>query len=148
MSGKLEIRNDRLFAVDRETLFDAFADPAKLASWWGPEGFSNRITAFDLTPGGRWLVTMTADNGTAFHNRWSFQDAVEGEVIRMTHHEPVHVFTLAMRFADEDGGARLSWRMLFDLTAENEAMEKFLHAANEQNFDRLERLLQSAAKGH
>ncbi|MCC0036602.1 MAG: SRPBCC domain-containing protein [Hoeflea sp.] len=143
MSGKLEILNDRLIPVDRATLFDAFADPAKLAAWWGPEGFSNTISAFDLKPGGHWLITMTADNSTEFHNRWTFEDVVEGQIVRMTHYEPVHIFTLEMRFADEDRGARLSWRMLFDRTAENEAMEKFLHAANEQNFDRLERLLKS-----
>lgn len=139
MTYIIEILNDRLFPVDRATLFDAFADPAKLALWWGPEGFSNRISVFDLKPGGSWLVTMSADNGTDFHNRWTFEDVVDGEMIRMKHHEPVHVFTLEMRFADEVHAARMSWRMLFDRTDENEQMAKFLHAANEQNFDRLAR---------
>jgi uncharacterized protein YndB with AHSA1/START domain len=141
MSGKIEILNERLFPLDRATLFDAFADPDKLALWWGPEGFTNTISRFDLKPGGDWLITMTADNGTDFHNRWTFDSVVEGELVRMTHHEPVHVFTLEMQFAAVQSGARLSWRMLFDRTPENEAMEKFLHAANEQNFDRLEWLL-------
>lgn len=141
MGGKIEIRNERVFATDRATLFDAFADAEKLALWWGPEGFTNTISRFDLKQGGTWLITMTADNGTDFHNRWTFDSVVEGERVRMTHHEPVHVFTLDMRFSDEPGGASLSWRMLFDRTPDNEAMEKFLHAANEQNFDRLERLL-------
>ena len=141
MSGKLEILNSRFFPVHRPILFGAFADPVKLAAWWGPEGFTNHISTFDLRPGGTWLVTMTADNGTEFHNRWTFDDVVEGRTVRMTHHEPVHVFTLEMHFAEEDGGARLSWRMLFDRTEESEQLEKFLHAANEQNFDRLERLL-------
>ena len=104
-------------------------------------GCSSRGHSTDLKPGGHWLITMTADNGTDFHNRWTFEDVVEGRMVLMTHHEPVHVFTLEMRFADEDDGARLSWRMVFDRTDQNEAMEKFLHAANEQNFDRLQRLL-------
>lgn len=141
MTDAIEILNDRLFPVSRTILFGAFADPEQLAKWWGPEGFTNLITAFDLKPGGSWLVTMKADNGTDFHNRWTFENVVIGETIRMTHHEPVHVFTLEMRFTDEDRGSRLSWRMLFDRTEENQTMEKFLHAANEQNFDRLERLL-------
>tara|TARA_R110002020_G_scaffold16307_19_gene57731 strand:- start:20913 stop:21434 length:522 start_codon:yes stop_codon:yes gene_type:complete len=141
MTDMIEILNNRRFTVDRATLFDAFADPQKLELWWGPEGFTNHISSFDLKPGGHWLITMTADNGTDFHNRWTFEDVVEGRMVLMTHHEPVHVFTLEMRFADEDDGARLSWRMVFDRTDQNEAMEKFLHAANEQNFDRLQRLL-------
>jgi len=148
MTGKIEILNERLFPVDRATLFDAFADPEKLAQWWGPEGFTNRITAFDLKSGGDWLITMIADNGTEYHNHWTFEDVVAGQAIRMTHHEPVHVFTLEMCFADDDQGARLSWRMLFDRTEENEAMEKFMHAANEQNLDRLERLLNHGKEGN
>ena len=141
MTDKIEILNDRVFPVNRATLYDAFADPAKLCLWWGPEGFSNTISVFDLRPGGEWLITMTADNGADFHNRWSFDEVVTGKMIRMTHHEPVHVFTLVMRFEEAERGALLSWRMLFARTDENEAMQKFLHAANEQNFDRLERLL-------
>jgi uncharacterized protein YndB with AHSA1/START domain len=148
MNDSIEILNDRLFPVDRATLFDAFADPRKLEQWWGPEGFTNHVTHFDLQPGGSWLVTMTADNGTDFHNRWTFEEIVPGEMVRMTHHEPVHIFTLEMRFADEEHGGRLWWRMLFDRTEENEVMEKFLHAANEQNFDRLERLLRQHKGDH
>jgi uncharacterized protein YndB with AHSA1/START domain len=148
MIDTIEILNQRLFPVDRATLFEAFADPDTLCLWWGPEGFTNRISSFDLKPGGEWLITMIADNGTEFHNRWTFDDVVSGYSISARHHEPVHVFTLKMRFADEATGARLSWRMLFDRTDENEAMQTFLHAANEQNFDRLERLLERAKGSH
>lgn len=146
MTTPIEIHNSRLFPVDRQTLFDAFADPENLAAWWGPEGFENHITAFDLKPGGHWLITMTADNGTAFHNRWTFEEVVTGELVRMTHHEPVHVFTLEMQFCQDDNGARLAWRMVFQRTDEIEAMEKFLHAANEQNFDRLQRFLEATPR--
>ena len=148
MTKPIEIRNDRLFTVDRAMLYDAFADPQKLAAWWGPEGFTNHITAFDLKPGGHWLITMTADNGADFHNRWTFDDVVAGKKVRMTHHEPVHVFTLEMQFTDEDDGSRLSWCMLFERTDENEVLRKFLHAANEQNFDRLQRLLDQSEGEH
>ena len=141
MTTPIEIHNDRLFPVDRATLYEAFADPHQLAAWWGPEGFTNNITAFDLRPGGEWLITMTADNGAEFHNRWTFEHVVSGKNVRMTHHEPVHVFTLEMHFMDEENGSRLSWCMQFERTDENEVMEKFLHAANEQNFDRLKRFL-------
>lgn len=148
MSDTIEILNERVFPVDRATLFDAFADPEKLGQWWGPDGFTNHISAFDLRPGGSWLITMTAENGINYHNHWTFEDIVLGEIITARHHEPVHVFTLDMRFSDAGQGARLSWRMIFDRTAENEAMEKFMHAANEQNFDRLARLLAQRKGDH
>nr|WP_272210369.1 SRPBCC domain-containing protein [Marinicella sp. W31]MDC2876243.1 SRPBCC domain-containing protein [Marinicella sp. W31] len=137
----IEIINKRTFAVDRQTLYGCFADPATLARWWGPHGFTNRITAFDLVPGGHWLITMTASNGTDFHNRWRFEDVVEQRFIRAVHHEPVHVFTLEMTFADDADGARLTWRMRFEKTEENEAIRHLLRAANEQYLDRLGAIL-------
>ncbi|TPW31766.1 ATPase [Martelella alba] len=145
MTDKIEILNERVFPVSRETLYEAFADPDMLERWWGPHGFSNSITDFELRPGGSWLITMTASNGTDFDNRWSFTDVVAGQFIRAVHHEPVHAFTLEMRFADEDAGARLSWRMLFDRTEETEAISHLFRAANEQNFDRLASLLKTVA---
>lgn len=44
---------------------------------------------------------MIADNGTEFHNRWSFVEVVAGETVKIIHHEPVNVFMLKMRFADD-----------------------------------------------
>lgn len=143
----IEIRNGRSYPVSRKKLYAAFADPGQLAKWWGPHGFTNTISVFDLRPGGMWFVTMTASNGTDFENRWTFEEVIEGEMIRARHHEPVHVFTLEMRFSDEPGGSRLEWLMIFDRTEENEAIEKFLHAANEQNLERLETLLTSRGGG-
>ena len=137
----IEIRNERTSPVDRKALFAAFADPASLEKWWGPHGFTNRISVFDLKPGGMWLITMTASNGTDFENHWTFEEVVEAKRIRARHHEPVHVFTLDMTFSDHPDGSSLEWMMVFDRTEENEEIEKFLHAANEQNLDRLAMVL-------
>lgn len=143
---KLEIRNERLFAVDQGTLFDAFADPSKLALWWGPHGFTNRIDAFDFRSGGDWRITMTASNGTDFANRWTFQEIEAPRRILALHHEPMHVFTLEMSFEEDEEGTRLAWCMLFEPTDENRELEKFIRAANEQNLDRLEQMLNTGAK--
>jgi uncharacterized protein YndB with AHSA1/START domain len=144
MTGQMEILNERLFGVDPATLFGAFADPQKLKQWWGPHGFTNTIGAFDFRPGGLWQITMTASNGTHFPNRSTFQEIVPGRRIVFLHHEPMHVYTMEMDFLSEDGGTRLHWRMLFEPTEENLQLQKFIAAANEQNFDRLENLLELA----
>ncbi len=141
MTDKLEILNERLFSVDAPTLFDAFADPNKLVRWWGPHGFTNRIDEFDLREGGSWRITMTASNGTDFDNHSTFQEIVPARRITFLHHLPMHVYTMEMTFIQEDDGTRLHWRMLFEPTDENRELEKFIRAANEQNFDRLEEVL-------
>eukprot|EP01035_Chromulina_nebulosa_P013899 gene13899-18409_t len=128
--GKLQITSERVFALPRETLFDAFADPAKLALWWGPHDFTNRIDRFDFVPGGTWLITMTSFDGTDFDNRWTFLEIDPPCRIHALHHEPMHVFTLDMRFDEADGGTRLTWQMEFDDTPENRDIEPFIAAAN------------------
>jgi uncharacterized protein YndB with AHSA1/START domain len=140
-SDVIEIVNARLFAVDPQTLFDSFADPTKLANWWGPDGFTNTIHEFNLTPGGEWKITMVASNGTDFFNRSTFDVVEAPNRISFTHHEPIHVYRMDMEFADEGTGTRLTWRMFFQNCEENQALKRFINAANEQNLDRLERLL-------
>lgn len=142
MSDKLEILNTRVFAASQEDLFNAFADPQQLKHWWGPDGFTNSIPEFDLRPGGKWRIVMTASDGTDFDNHCTFEDVLAPKRISYVHHLPMHVFTMTMTFEQEAGGTRLTWRMLFDPTEENLQLEKFLAAANEQNFDRLDNHLQ------
>jgi len=86
---------------------------------------------------------MTASDGTDFDNLCTFEEVVVPERISYIHHLPIHVFTMTMLFEEEDGGTRLTWRMLFEPTEENLQLERFLAAANEQNFDRLEDHLQN-----
>ncbi|MET0172647.1 MAG: SRPBCC domain-containing protein [Agrobacterium vaccinii] len=145
MTDTMEIFNERLFSVDRETLFQAFADPKLLEQWWGPHGFTNKITAFDFRPGGTWTITMTASDGTDFHNVSTFRDIVAPENIVFEHYEPMHVYTMSMNFIKNPAGATLQWRMVFDATDENLHLKKFIAAANEQNFDRLEAVLNQMA---
>lgn len=140
-NASLEIHNERRFPQDRDTLFSAVADPAKLARWWGPHGFENRITTFDFRPGGSWRIVMTASNGDEFDNHWSFLAIEDGRMVRARHHLPIHDFILEMRFEDHAGGSRLVWVMEFEPTEENQAIAHFLKAANDQNLDRLAQFL-------
>lgn len=146
MIDKMEILNERLFDVDRNTLFRAFSDPHLLAQWWGPHGFTNDISAFDFRPGGTWQITMTASNGTDFHNISTFREIAVPERIVFEHHEPMHVYTMEIDFTEQASGTLLNWRMLFDATEENLEIKKFIAAANEQNFDRLEDVLLTISK--
>lgn len=137
----IEILSSRVFPVSVARLYTAFAEPALLERWWGPDGFTNRITRFDLQPGGEWHVTMTNSDGTDFHNRSTFEIVEPGSRIRYLHHQPMHVFTMEMNFASAGDHARLTWRMVLERNRENLELKTFIAAANEQNFDRLGRVL-------
>lgn len=135
-----EIVNSRSFAVPREQLFAAFSDPTQLVRWWGPKGFTNTIQKFDLRPGGEWLVTMKAPDGAEYPNESIFHVVAIPEKIVWEHLRPVHRFLMTMTYIAEGARSRLTWRMHLE-TDEGETMRQFFAAANEENFDRLEKHL-------
>lgn len=138
-----EIVNTRVFAAPRDRLFEAFSDPQQLAQWWGPHGFTNTFEEFDFRPGGAWRFTMYAPTGEEYPNVSHFTEIVEPARVVFVHEEPVHRFQMTLLYEEEGNITRLTWRMLFD-TDEGEQMRRFITAANEENFDRLEAHLAKA----
>jgi uncharacterized protein YndB with AHSA1/START domain len=148
MPGGMEIISTRDFAAPRESLFQAFSNPAELEKWWGPKGFTNTITRFDFRPGGAWRFTMHGPDGTDYPNAKDFIEVEEPGLIVFQHLDPKHRFTMTMTFDPlEGGGTRLTWRMLFDPNEENEKIKGFIIEANEQNFDRLEAYVSGRSAG-
>lgn len=136
-----EIVNTRELLAPPDAVVRAFCDPLRLVRWWGPAGFTNQIDAFDLRPGGTWSITMTGPDGTAYHNESRFVVVEPPNRIIYVHEGPVHRFRMTMTFSRHPAGTQLTWRMLFDDPAEAEKLRPFLLQANEQNFDRLQQLL-------
>ena len=99
-----EIVNSRVFDAPADAVFDAFADPALLARWWGPNGFRNTIHEFDLRPGGAWRLVMHAPDGTDYANVSRFITVERPKRILFDHLEPAHRFRLTMEF---DGSTAL-----------------------------------------
>ena len=140
-----EVVSTRVFDAPRDQVFAAFRDPAHLAQWWGPSGFTNTIHAFDLRPGGAWRLTMRGPDGTDYPNESVFTEVAEPERVAFEHLEPVHRFRMTMAFADEGGKTRVTWRMRFDTAEECARVRALVVPANEQNFDRLQQHLATTA---
>jgi len=51
----------------REQVFGALSEPATLARWWGPSGFTIPEIELDLRVGGDFRFTMQPPGGEAFH---------------------------------------------------------------------------------
>ncbi len=131
------IVNTRVFPVAPARLQAALSDPAQLAQWWGPAGFTNTIQEFDFRPGGDWRITMRAPDGKEYPNHSRFL-AIAPDRVVFEHLGPMHRYWMTMEFVPEAGGTRLTWRMQFESAAERERLKDFIAAANEQNFDRLQ----------
>lgn len=127
----------RVFPVAVPALFAAFRDPAVLARWWGPAGFTNTVEEFDFRAGGAWRITMRAPDGKEYPNASRFLEVTPPTRVVFEHLGPMHRYWMTMDFAPEPAGARLTWHMRFESAGEHARLKEFIAAANEQNFDRL-----------
>jgi len=128
---------ERLIEAPRSTVYAAFSDPARLARWWGPNGFSSTFEQFDLRRGGRWKLTMHGPDGTDYPNESVFVDVVPDERV-VIEHLSTHHFVLTITFTATGGSTLVGWRQVFDSIEHYERIADFVSRANEENLDRLE----------
>ena len=138
-----EIYNSRELNAPVEVIYQAFANPLHLKEWWGPEGFSNTIHEFDLQPEGKWLLTMHGPIKGNFENSSIFKTVIPNKLVTWTRlSQPL--FDMAVEFEQvTDSKSKIAFRMTFSTTEECTKMKDFVVPKNEENFDRLERLLPS-----
>jgi uncharacterized protein YndB with AHSA1/START domain len=92
-----ELTITRVFDAPRELVWRAWTDPAHVARWWGPEGFTNPVCELDVRPGGAILIHMTGPDGVVYPTRGVFREIVEPERLVLT----------TTAFEDEAGKPRL-----------------------------------------
>lgn len=136
-----EIYSARRLQAPIESVYWAFADPSLLKEWWGPNGFTNTIHVFELYPGGKWKLTMHGPEKGHYENESVFTTV-----------EPFHLISwkrltqplFDMEVAFEKQGSHqtgISFRMMFKTEAECLKIKPFATIKNEENFDRLQILL-------
>ena len=136
-----EIYSSRELNSPLELTYQAFANPVYLQKWWGPEGFTNTIHEFDLSVGGKWLLTMHGPDKGHYENSSVFVKVVPNKLVAWTRTSQPF---FDMEVAFEQLGpvkSKISFRMIFKTVEECEKMKKFVVPKNEENFDRLEREL-------
>ena len=141
---EMEIRLTRTFRAPPERVFDAWTEPAKLARWFGPDGFTTRTHAFDLRPGGAWRHTMRGPDGKEYPNHVVFVEVEHARKLVYDHVSPPP-FRTTVTFEPDAAGTRMDFRMVFsDPNAYKVATE--VHGAREglqQTVARLASLIES-----
>jgi len=133
-----EIVSTRVLPFPRREVYAAFADPARLALFWGPKGFTNTITAYDFRPKGAFLLTMHGPDGASYPNELEVVETALPERIVYDHIGPMHRFLLTITLVDLGPETALLWRMRFDDADEVARILPYVPQANEESFDRLE----------
>ncbi|WP_225414418.1 SRPBCC family protein [Stigmatella hybrida] len=84
-----EIVVSRPINAPRELVFDAWTNPAHVAQWWGPNGFSTQVHEMNVKPGGTWRFLLTGPDGTKFPNRITYREVVRPERLAYQHDSDV-----------------------------------------------------------
>lgn len=155
----------RWFAAPRALVFRAWTDPAMMAEWWGPRGFSTTVEA-DARPGGNYAITMQGPDGTRYPMHGQFLEIVPDErvvMLDMFEEHPPEWFAelirlrgtdtdcptqmrLIVTFADERGGTLLTMVAEFASDLDRDAFAALGMAEGMgESFDRLDELLAASA---
>ena len=137
-------RTERTLPYPALAVYEAFASAETLASWWGPDGFTNTFEIFEFAAGGRWKIVMHGPDGKHYPNTSVFAALASGEMIAIRH-DCLPFFTLTVRLKRVAGGTHLTWEQAFDDAATAQAVRHIVEPANEQNLNRLERTLARGA---
>ncbi|MDM0115094.1 SRPBCC family protein [Variovorax sp. J22R133] len=131
-----EFVHSRLIDAPRERVYRAFSDPAHLARWWGPKGFSSTFHEFDLRAGGAWRFILHGPDGKNYPNESIFKEVVPQERV-VFEHTLGHHFWMTITFEAQGEKTLVGWRQVFDTAAEVQRIAPIVTEANEQNLDRL-----------
>ena len=123
-------------------VFAAMSDPARIARWWGPAGFTNTIHTFDFQPGGRWLLTMHGPDGKDYPNESRFTRITPDQLFAIEHIG--HHYFLTLTLTPQGDGTDVAWLQTFDTVEHYKGIAEFVALANAQN---LERLAAEVARG-
>ena len=135
----VDIRSDvRSAVIDAPPahVYAAMSDPARIARWWGPAGFTNTIHQFDFHPGGDWRLTMHGPDGKDYPNESRFTRLVPDQLFEIEHLNGHH-FILTLTLEATAGGTLVGWQQTFDTAEHYRQIAGFVGPANEQNLARL-----------
>jgi uncharacterized protein YndB with AHSA1/START domain len=129
-------QTSRDIAATPAAVFAAFADPQRLARWWGPDGFRNSFETCDFRPGGVWKFTMHGPDGANYPNEAVFV-AIEADRRVEIDHVCQPLFRLTVELVPSVTGTLVRWTQVFEDAAVAAAVAHIVEPANEQNLARL-----------
>jgi uncharacterized protein YndB with AHSA1/START domain len=109
-----EITITRVFDAPRAMVFRAWTDPAQLAQWWGPKGFTNPVCEIDPRVGGAIRAHMRSPDGSIYPMKGEIREIVPPERLVFTNialdaagHHIIEGLT-TVTFVEEGGKTKLT----------------------------------------
>lgn len=119
---------ERVIDAPVAAVWGAWADPASLPRWWGPDGFTCRTERIDLREGGEWVFDMIGPDGTVYPNHHRYTRMKRQARIDYTLHRgedgPKHADAQAV-FEDLGDRTKVTLSMTFVTAEEYETAKAF-----------------------
>jgi uncharacterized protein YndB with AHSA1/START domain len=128
-------QTERHFGAAPAAVFAAIENPACLARWWGPNGFTNRFEVCEFHAGGRWVFDMVGPDGQVYPNESVFERTEPNRLVVIRHVCQPH-FTLTIELEPAAQGTLVRWVQVFDDANLAQAIRHIVVPGNEQNLDR------------
>jgi uncharacterized protein YndB with AHSA1/START domain len=129
-------RTERTLPFSPQAVYKAFASAEVLATWWGPDGFTNEFETFEFQEGGRWTFVMVGPDSSRYPNQNVFIELEPASRV-VIRHDCQPFFTLTVQLTQVADGTHLQWQQVFDDAQIAQAVKAIVEPANEQNLDRL-----------
>lgn len=154
MAGKSrsnEIRISRVYDAPVRMLWDAWTDPAQVAQWWGPRGFTLTTHSKDLRPGGHWAYTMHGPDGTDYENKTIYYEVEPYARLVYDHggnDDRPPLFRVTATFAEVKGRTKMELTFALPTPEAAEQTRKFIkQAGGESTWDRLAEYMAETSTG-
>ncbi|MFH1194328.1 MAG: SRPBCC domain-containing protein [bacterium] len=94
MTNQNELVITRVFDAPRESVWEAWTDPARTMQWWGPKNYTTPVSKIDLREGGKYLNCMRSAEGQDYWSTGTYKEII-----------PLEKIVCTDSFADENGNA-------------------------------------------
>lgn len=148
-SSSNEIRLTRVYDAPVRAVWNAWTDPAQVAHWWGPRGFTLTTHSKDLRVGGTWRYTMHGPDGTDWPNVTTYH-VVEPRRKLVYDHGATEttppLFRVTVTFAEANGKTTMDLTMaLATPEAAAQIAKHIKQAGGNATWDRLAEHLEEAS---
>lgn len=140
-SESKDINIVRIYDAPLRAVWDAWADPAQTALWWGPRGYSITTHSKDLRAGGSWAYTMHGPNGEVYENKTRYLEVEPLAKLVYDHggnDDRPALFRVTVLFSEADGKTRMDMTMsLPDAAAAQHTRAMIKATGGNSTWDRL-----------
>jgi uncharacterized protein YndB with AHSA1/START domain len=143
----------RTLDAPRELVFQAWIDPAHVAQWWGPGGFTNPVCELDARQGGKIWIVMRGPNGVDYPMSGTFREIIPPHRLVFTavaedaDGQPILESLTTVSFVKKDGKTELTMHAhAIGFVADAASKLAGMQQGWSQSLDRFEQHMKAAAR--